>query len=210
MLRDEVEISLRDLAQLMMSVSDNAATDVLVARLGVERINATLRDLGLERTLLVGDCHRILSDLKEDLGLGEDEAFPPYARVSPERWSGCRSLRPETTTRGTPHEIALLLQTIWRDQAASAGACLEMRRVLSSQIWPHRLRSGFGDEYLVAGKTGTLPGIRNEAGVVEVPGGGRFAVAVFTRSARPRQVDPAADAVIGTAARLAVEHLRRS
>jgi beta-lactamase class A len=75
-------------------------------------------------------------------------------------------------------------------------------------VWPHRLRSGFGDEVTVAAKTGTLPGIRNEAGVVTYPDDGRYAVAVFTRARTYAWQQPNIDAAIGTAARLAVEHLR--
>jgi beta-lactamase class A len=59
----------------------------------------------------------------------------------------------------------------------------------------------------VAGKTGTLPPLRSEVGVVELPSGRRYAATVFTRSHRPTFSDPAADAVIGTTARLAVDHL---
>lgn len=60
---------------------------------------------------------------------------------------------------------------------------------------------------MVAGKTGTLLNLRSEVGVVELPDERRYAVAVFTRSHRADPVDPAADAVIGAAARLAVDHL---
>jgi beta-lactamase class A len=85
-----------------------------------------------------------------------------------------------------------------------------MRNVLRLQVWPHRLSSGFpDDDVLVAGKTGTLPPLRSEVGVVELPGGRRVAAAVFTRSHRASFSDPAADAVIGAAARLAVDHLAR-
>lgn len=41
-----------------------------------------------------------------------------------------------------------------------------------------------------------------------VPLGGRYAGAVFTRTARTSALLPAAEAVIGTAARLAVDALR--
>ena len=45
-------ITNRDLAQFMLAVSDNAATNVLYARVGRDNVNATLRSLGLEHTLL--------------------------------------------------------------------------------------------------------------------------------------------------------------
>src|SRR5579883_2360272 len=106
-----------------------------------------------------------------------------------------------------------LLATIWQDQAATPAACAEMRRLLYSQVWPHRLRSGFGAGIRIGGKTGTLPGIKNEVGVVEYPDGCRYAVAVYTRSTSVFEEEPtsslrAADLAIGTAARLAVEELR--
>ena len=72
-----------------------------------------------------------------------------------------------------------------------------------------RLASGFSDAVTVAGKTGTIPFVRNEAGVVTYPDGRRYAVAVFTRSDSLAERNPAIDAAIGTSARLAVEGLRR-
>jgi beta-lactamase class A len=42
----------RDLAQFMVAVSDNAATNVLIDRVGMQNVNATLRSLGLTKTML--------------------------------------------------------------------------------------------------------------------------------------------------------------
>src|SRR5437660_11850868 len=42
----------RDLAQFMIAVSDNAATNVLIDRVGKDNVNATLRGLGLTKTML--------------------------------------------------------------------------------------------------------------------------------------------------------------
>ncbi|MFF0896423.1 serine hydrolase [Streptomyces sp. NPDC003278] len=39
---DPVEISLRDIARLMLTISDNTATDVLIRRVGIERVRARL------------------------------------------------------------------------------------------------------------------------------------------------------------------------
>ncbi len=73
--------------------------------------------------------------------------------------------------------------------------------------WP-QLTAGFPDGVKLAAKTGTLPGIRNEAGVVAYPDGKRYAVAVFTRSRVFRDRQPEVDAAIGSAACAAVEALR--
>ena len=42
----------RDLAQLVVAVSDNAATNVLIARVHMERVNAMLKELGLSEIKL--------------------------------------------------------------------------------------------------------------------------------------------------------------
>ncbi len=201
---DEVEVSVRDLAHLMMSVSDNTATDVLLTLVGTDAVNARLRDLGLRATELVGGCADILGTLIEDAGLGEGQGL---VDADPERLLAARCLRPAETTRTTPREIGELLRLIWADQAGPADACAEVRRIMALQVWVHRLRRGFPAGVQIAAKTGSLVTWRNEAGVVEYPDGRRYAVAVFTRAATVDDPQPAIDAAIGTSARRAVELL---
>ncbi|MER6584083.1 serine hydrolase [Nonomuraea sp. NPDC001023] len=199
---DDVSLTLRDLAHFMMSMSDNAATDVLLRRVGLDRVNATLAELGLGRTRLIGGCATLFESVVEELGTIDVAGIPE------ERIRALAVRDPERTTAGTPREITTLLGLVWRDQAGPAEACAEVRDIMSRQIWPHRLSSGFPDEVRVSAKTGTLWGVRNEAGVVEYPDGGRYAVAVFLHGDNLAFRIPAADAAIGEAARLAVEHLR--
>lgn len=206
---DEADLSLRDLAFLMMSISDNTATDVIMRRLGTDRINATLKELGLTRTEVVGDCNLLLTSLIEDLGVSAELAAKnKWVEISPEDFSRCRTLDPEQTTRTTPREITKLLKMIWLDEAAPPEACAEIRRILSLQAWRDRISSGFPDEILIAGKTGTLPAIRNEVGVVQYPDGKSYAAGVFTRAHDYRWRVPPIDATIGTSARIAIQYLR--
>jgi len=53
-------ITLRDLATMMVAVSDNSATNVLIDRLGMENVNALMDSLGLPHTRL----RRKMMDLK--------------------------------------------------------------------------------------------------------------------------------------------------
>ncbi|MBB5134852.1 beta-lactamase class A [Thermocatellispora tengchongensis] len=199
---DDVTMSLRDLAYLMIAVSDNTAADALVARVGLDAVNAALADLGLRRTVVEHDCAGMFARMAEDTG-GE------WPVTDPDVIARLRVLDPARTNRSTPRETAELLAMIWRDEAAGPESCAWMRRLLGLQVWPHRLSSGFPyDDVSVSGKTGTLPTLRAEVGVVEYPDGGRYAVAVFTRSFSPALNQPRADAVIGTAARMAVDRLR--
>ncbi|MCP2169650.1 serine hydrolase [Goodfellowiella coeruleoviolacea] len=207
---DAATLSLRDLAFLAITLSDNGAADALLDRLGLAEVNRTLTDLGLTRTAVVHHCRDLAALMAADAGVADGAALAPLL-ADPVVLARLRVLDPALTNRSTPREITRLLAAIWRDEAASADSCAALRRLLGLQVWPHRLASGFPfDDVRVSGKTGTLPTIRNEAGVVEYPDGGRYAVAVFTRSASTAFTLPAADAVIGTTARLAVEHLRAS
>ncbi|MEV0390974.1 serine hydrolase [Nonomuraea sp. NPDC050643] len=198
---DDVSLTLRDLSHFMITMSDNAATDVLLRRVGLDRVNGTLAELGLRRTRLIGGCAELFQQVTDDIGDDWDAAGQDELRAMAVR-------DPARTTAGTPREITTLLSLIWRDEAGPPEACAEVRKVMGEQIWPHRLATGFPDEVRVSGKTGTLWGIRNESGVVEYPDGKRYAVAVFVRSDVIRSRLPAADAVIGRAARMAVDLLR--
>ncbi|MEU4575670.1 serine hydrolase [Nonomuraea sp. NPDC023979] len=200
---DDVSLTLRDLAHFMLTMSDNAATDVLLRRVGLDRVHATLAGLGLRRTRLIGGCAELFAQVVAELGTIDTDGMP-RERIEP------LAVRdPERTTSSTPRETTALLAAIWRDEAGPPEACAEVRTIMGNQIWSHRLAAGFGDEVRVSGKTGTLWGIRNEAGVVEYPDGGRYAVAVFLRTTRLGGRDPEADAAIGRAARHAVDRLRR-
>jgi beta-lactamase class A len=207
-MRDDVELSLRDLAQLMISVSDNTATDVLMARLGADRVQRTVEQLGLTDTDVSGTCEQILKTFVEDTGLTAPELAAGKA-PDVSTYDGNRALHPATTAnRSTPRQWGKLLRAIWLDEAAPSESCAEMRAILKTQVWPHRLASAFGDGVVVGAKTGTLTGIRNEAGVIEYPDGRRYVACVFTRSSWLPHKQLQADLVIGTAAKLAVEHLR--
>jgi beta-lactamase class A len=53
-------LTLRDLATMMVAVSDNSATNVLIGRVGMDNVNAMLQSLGLHATRL----RRQMMDLK--------------------------------------------------------------------------------------------------------------------------------------------------
>ncbi|MGW1176710.1 serine hydrolase [Kitasatospora sp. NPDC002543] len=201
---DAARLSLRDLAYLMMAVSDNAAADLLLARVGLDAVNRTTARLGLDTTRAAHSFGEMLASIREDAG-------PAGARAlaDPHVIARLRALDPARTNHSTPRDMTRLLGAVWRDEACTPEHGAAIRRMMGLQVWPHRMASGFPfDDVHVAGKTGSLPTLRNEVGVVEYPDGGRYAVAVFTRTARTAATLPAADAVIGTAARIAVDALR--
>lgn len=202
-----VTLSWQDLARQMIVVSDNAATDVVMERVGTAAIAVAVKELGLSTTAVVEDCRGLFRTVCEDEGLASlDELVGVPTRAQLDGW---RAMRPLETNHTTPRDTTRLLAALWDDSAASPESCAIGRAILGQQVWPHRLASGFPEDGIAtAGKTGTLPGIRNEVGVVSYADGGRYAVACFTRAHEASAKNYAADAVIGEAARIAVDALR--
>src|SRR5690348_14039062 len=66
------KLTLRDVAGLMISVSDNSATNVIIDRVGMENVNALLDSLGLTHTRL----RRKMMDLKAAAEGRENVATP--------------------------------------------------------------------------------------------------------------------------------------
>ncbi|MGP4019582.1 serine hydrolase [Saccharopolyspora sp. 5N708] len=205
---DPVTLSWRDLAASMIGVSDNTAADVILAEVGLDAVAATLADLGLSQTRVVGGTADSHASLVRDLGAASAaEAFALLADNDEVRTVSAYA--PALASATTPREMTRLLGLIWADAAASPAQCAFIRRLLGNQVWLHRIRAGFPFRGVrVAGKTGTIGAVRNEVSVVEFDGEAPVAVAVFTFAARADAALPTVDAAIAECARIAVTDLR--
>ena len=212
--RDQATMSLRDLVVLMLTISDNAATDVLMNRIGLAAVNARARSLGLHSTVVVSDIRGQIDSIAQDLGYPSWEALtsadiaPGEAARLDERLPATSALTPSTATRSTAADMVQLLAAIWDDRAGPPEACARVRHLMAQQLTRHRLASGFAAGVKVAAKSGGLAGmVRNEVGVITYPDGSRYAAAVFTRT-RPGADARPVDAAIGRGARIAIDQLR--
>ncbi|MFG2623013.1 serine hydrolase [Streptomyces sp. NPDC048507] len=204
----DVEMSARDLAFMMMTISDNAATDLLLDVVGLDRVRRTLDGLGFE-DFGVSSCAGLDDDIRRELGLDPARSLDDQlAGIPQERLLALGANDPARSPSSTPRRVTALLAAIWHDAAGPAPACAEVRDIMRRQVWQHRLASGFPDGGAVAGKTGTEFAVRNEAGVVEFADGTRYAVGVFLRTSSAATRQPRVDRAIGRAARIAVDHLR--
>jgi beta-lactamase class A len=216
---DEVEVSLRDLAASMLTVSDALATDVVLQRVGLGRVNALLRDLGFRETVVVDGVRSMFDALAADCGFADWAAFAAHSWESAseaetvrvlELFRTSRTCDPAQANRTTARETTGLLSAIWRDEAAPPEACRSVRVLMGKQVQRERIARAFQEQDVrFSGKTGTFGGaFRNEAGVFELADGGRYAVAVFARAHRLYERKRDIDDAIGAAARLAVDDLR--
>ncbi|MFP3951652.1 MAG: serine hydrolase [Candidatus Bathyarchaeia archaeon] len=183
-----LKITVKDLARLMMTVSDNTATDLIIKLVGKDRVNETISDLGLEETVVMTGCREILFDLVglDDLPDEEKtiERFMEAAGVG--EMDGTWSLGVEENNVTTPEEMMMLLKMIVRGEAASREGCDMILDIMSRcQTGRYRLAKYLpSQEISLIHKTGSLPGIRNDVGVVTVKDyGERYIISCFTKEA---------------------------
>ena len=136
-LHEGLELTIMDLVELMIILSDNTATNILIDRLGIENVNHTLRELGMERTVL------------------RRKLFDPEGKA--------KGLENTVAAR----EIGQLLEMMYRGTLVSETASAKMLDILKAQRlngkMPFYLHSR---KIAVAHKTGEDDGITHDVGIV--------------------------------------------
>ncbi len=182
-LTSQPTLSLSDLAMLMIIISDNTATDILVERLGVDAINRRLAALRLSTTRVVMTCRQLLFDIA-----GRPRGpFTPSARVEVERilktrdrvFTG-RAYADTNNNVTTPREMIALLEMLVTAGALSTWVREQALDFLRRQQIRDRLPFHLPPDTDLAHKTGSLAGVRNDAGILFVPRG-PVLVCAFTR-----------------------------
>jgi beta-lactamase class A len=127
---------LGQLCELMITVSSNFATNLLIQKLGVENIRATVRTLH-------ADGMNVLR------GVEDNKAF-------------AKGLNNTTTAEG----LAVLLEAIAKGQAVDADASRQMVEILERQKFNEGIPAGFPAGTRVAHKTGELTKLHHDAAIV--------------------------------------------
>jgi beta-lactamase class A len=163
--------TVRDLATLMIVVSDNTATNVLIERLGVDAINDVIDGHGWSATSLAGLLQR--PDLR---AAGDTRASTTSPRDLADAFA--RLWRGELL----PPELTAVAQGIYRRQQATDL----LGRYLPFDAYSTETGE---DRFVIASKYGALRGVRNDAGVIDT-GRGRYVVAVMTRGCPDERFHP--------------------
>ncbi|PYQ08872.1 MAG: hypothetical protein DMF82_00610 [Acidobacteria bacterium] len=196
----------RDLVTQMIDTSDNTATDLLIARLGLERVNQMLEAMKYKETRLrmtIGQLFRgvweqldpknaSLSDRQVfERGFPDDAAAPGRYLTyvgDPAKWFG----------RTTAREISRMLEQIQKGELAGPASTDEMIRILKRQLYFSRLPQRIRFRASVGHKTGDWPPIiGNDVGII-YSDAGPIVVSVFTNQNRGRFFD--LEAAIGKVA----------
>jgi beta-lactamase class A len=129
-------MSLRALNEAMITVSSNFAANLLIERVGVENVEATVNKLGA-------------GGMKVLRGVEDSKAF-------------AKGLNNETTARA----LLVLFEKLAQCQAVSPNADREMIEVLKRQKFNDAIPAGVPPATTVAHKTGSITRIQHDAGIV--------------------------------------------
>lgn len=133
---NEPMVDIRTLCSLMITISDNAATNLLIKCFGIDELNRGFLDIGLNKTKI----NRLLFDAKASME-GKQNVF-------------------------VPKEICQLLEKIYNRSFIDEKISTEIEKTLLHQQINHKIPGYLRDEIQVAHKTGEDDGITNDVGIV--------------------------------------------
>lgn len=188
-LRRGLHLTVEDLLTLMITVSDNSATNRVIDLVGLDAINAFCRASGWEHTTLIGPLQQ-----------------PPERQTEAQR-AGQRN---ETSAADM---LGVLLQLERGDLLPPTETALA-RRILLAQEFREGMgrylpldERAFEEPLQLASKSGWLPGVRHDAGIVYAADGAALgALVVMTVNAEDRVHHPeqASAVLIGEIAALLI------
>jgi beta-lactamase class A len=152
-----VSLSVHNLLELMLTRSDNTATNVLSETVGgPAAVTAWLRSIGITGMQVDRDTRRVRPD------------GTPFDLV--------------TTNNSTPEAMLKLLLAIRSGKAVSGTSTNTLIGIMERcHTGEARLKGLLPPGTVVAHKTGTLRDVANDVGFVTLPNGNQFAIAVFVK-----------------------------
>lgn len=164
--------TVRDLLRLMMVISDNMATDALLARTALAAVEREMHALGYPSVCLPHPIRTMLASLTT-LGANADyaemrAAFRDPNRSAPADPDGASAERGD---RATPADLARLLADLHGGRLLAPTTTELALEILEDCQTNARIPAELPKGVRVGHKTGTLPGRANDVGVVYAPSG---------------------------------------
>lgn len=180
-----VELTIKDLATLMIIVSDNLATDKLLHMIGAKNVENKMRDTGINDIHIEHSCWDLL---RLSAGLPEqpysEDAFNEIIHrliVGEIDWDSIVFKEDTRNNVSTPKGMCLLLEKIARNEFVSEACSEDILNIMFRQQYTQRIGGSLPRGTKVASKTGSLGSMFNDAGIVYLPDDkGSFVITVFS------------------------------
>jgi beta-lactamase class A len=173
-----VSLSIRNLLELMLLISDNSATDIVLRVAGgPEAVTARMRALGVADVRVDRPTISLISDW---IGIRQ---LPPDSQLSIQTWRAVSravaadsqrvaaiSFNTDPRDTATPDGMAQLLLKVWRRQALSEPRSALLLDIMTrSTTGASRIKGMLPAATAVAHKTGTIGGTTNDVGIITLP-----------------------------------------
>ena len=179
-------LTVKDIATLMIVMSDNSATDMTYDLVGREAVQQSLDRLDMPHTHLPLGCWGILAGLRD---LDPNDPDLTYAelkrRLGEEEGSwDCAALAetPENNV-STPRDMLRLMEGINAGEGLSAGSRAAVIDILLRQKISDRIPALLPFGVRAAHKTGSVKGVRNDVGLI-FAGETTYALALMSKGAQ--------------------------
>ena len=147
------ELPIRDMVDLMIVLSDNTATNLILNRITGNAVNARMAQLGFQQIRVM---RKILGDGKDlkpfPTGITEEGA-----KEENKKWGIGRS---------SPAEMLLLLEKLYRGELVDKQSSEEMLAIMKRQRDHNGIGRDMKDEVTIASKSGALDHLRSDVGIV--------------------------------------------
>jgi len=191
-LRPGSALTVHNLLELMLIISDNNATDILL-RLGggPQAVTERMRALGLSEIRIDRTSSVAIANWLGRADISMENPIPPEGfgrlvaveRSAAEISSLGASFARDPRDTATPAAMGSLLREIWKREVLSAASGTLLRDIMyRCQTGPGRLKGLLPPGTRVAHKTGTIGGSTNDVGVIDLPGdAGHVVTVVLTK-----------------------------
>ena len=159
---DGESVRLRDAMVLMLVVSDNIATNLILDRIGADTVNDYLASIGLEATRSMRKIRGDGTQLKPAEGWSREGE-----KIENKRYGIGSS---------SPREMVRLLELLTQGRIVDKKTSDDLLAVLERQQYKDGIGRNLGD-LRVGSKSGSLDALRSDVGIVYTPAG-RIAIAI--------------------------------
>ena len=162
-------LTVKDIATLMIVVSDNSGTDIIYDLIGRGPVAETIERLGMTQTHLPLGCWEILAGLQN---VDPGDPSLTYAELkrrldeTESPWESNALKETPDNDISTPNDLLLLLEKIQRGEGLSAASRDAVIDILKRQKFSERIPALLPFGVQVAHKTGSVKGVRNDIGIV--------------------------------------------